>query len=74
MSLRLPKDDFVNICKACEDSRDKLDRLQRTSDDEDVIADAGNDLVEIDMILRELKSRADELWGAKGWTTSSEYL
>jgi hypothetical protein len=48
--------------------------LQRTSDNEDVIADAGNDLVEINMLIRELRSKADEVWRDNGWTTSDEYL
>lgn len=74
ITLKLSKDDFINILKACEDRREKLDRLQRTSDNEDVIAEAGNDLVEINMIIRELKSKADETWGQSGWTTSNEYL
>ena len=74
ITLNFSKDDFINIYKACEDRRAKLDNLQRTSDDEDVIADAGNDLVEINMILKELKSKADEAWGASGWTTSDDYL
>jgi hypothetical protein len=74
MTLKLSKDDFINIYKACEDRRDKLDSLQRTSNDEDVIADAGNDLIEINMIIRMLKEEADSLWGDSGWTTSDEYL
>lgn len=74
INLNLSKDDFINIYKACEDRRDKLDHIQRTSDDEDKIADAGNDLVEINMIIRELKSKADEIWGKSGWSTSEEYL
>lgn len=74
ISLRLSKNDFVNIFKACEDRRNKLDRLQKTSEDEDVIAEAGNDLIEISMIIRKLKEEADELWGESGWTTSDEYL
>lgn len=74
ITLNLSKDDFINIFKACEDRREKLDRLQRTSDDEDVIADAGNNLVEINMIIKELKSQADETWGESGWSTSDEYL
>jgi len=48
--------------------------LQKTSEDEDVIAEAGNDLIEISMIIRKLKEEADELWGESGWTTSDEYL
>ena len=74
ITLTFSKDDFINIFKACEDRREKLDRLQRTANDEDVIAEAGNDLVEINMILKELKSKADELWGHAGWTTSNDYL
>ena len=74
ISLRLSKNDFVNIFKACEDRRDKLDTLQKTSEDEDVIAEAGNDLIEISMIIRKLKEEADELWGESGWTPSDEYL
>ena len=74
ITLNLSKDDFINIFKACADRRKKLDGLQRTSDNEDVIAAAGNDLVEISMIIRELKSRANETWGESGWTTSEEYL
>lgn len=74
ITLNLSKDDFINIFKACEDRRAKLHQLQTTSNDEDVIADAGNDLIEINMIIKELKSKADELWGKTGWTTSDEYL
>ena len=74
ISLKLSKDDFVNIFKACEDRRDKLDSLQRTSGDEDVIADAGNNLIEVNMIIQRLKEEADALWGESGWTTSEEYL
>lgn len=72
--LNLSKDDFIIIFKACEDRREKLDRPQRTSDNEDVIADAGNNLVEINMIIKELKSKADETWGVSGWSTSDDYL
>lgn len=74
ITLNLSKDDYINIFKACEDRRAKLHQLQTTSNDEDVIADAGNDLIEINMIIKELKSKADELWGKTGWTTSDEYL
>lgn len=74
ITLNLSKDDFINIYKACEDRRDKLDILQRESSDEDTIADAGNDLVEINMMLRELTKLADDTWGESGWTTSEEYL
>jgi len=74
ITLTLSKDDFIHLFKACEDRREKLDRLQKASNDEDEIADAGNDLLEINILIRELRSRADEAWGASGWTTSDEYL
>jgi hypothetical protein len=74
ISLMLSKSDFVNLYKACEDRKEKLDRIQRESADEDEVADAGNDLIEINMLLRELKAKADETWGMSGWTTSDEYL
>jgi hypothetical protein len=74
ISLNLSKSDFIHIFKACENRREKLDQLQRTSRDEDEVAEAGNDLVEINMIIRELKSKADETWGETGWTTSDDYL
>jgi len=74
ISLELSKDDFINIYKSCADRREKLDNLQNSSNDEDIIADAGNDLIEINMIIRELKEKADEVWGESGWTTSDEYL
>jgi hypothetical protein len=74
ISLMLSKSDFINIYKACEDRKEKLDRTQRESNDEDVVADAGNDLIEINMMLRELREKADEIWGGSGWTTSEEYL
>ena len=72
--LELSKNDFVQLFKACEDRRNKLDALQRESENEDIIADAGNDLIEINMVLRALKAKADENWGETGWTTSDEYL
>ena len=74
ISLELSKSDFITLYKACEDRRDKLDRIQRESGDEDEIADAGNDLVEINMLLRELKQKADSIWGESGWTASEELL
>jgi hypothetical protein len=74
ISLMLSKRDFVNLYKACEDRKEKLDRIQRESADEDEVADAGNDLIEINMLLREPKDKADETWGMSGWTTSDEYL
>lgn len=74
MKIALKKSDFVHIFKACEDRREKLDRIQRESDDEDEVADAGNDLVEINMILQSLKEKANSVWGEEGWTTSDEYL
>lgn len=74
ITLDLSKSDFVSIFKACEDRREKLDRLQRVSDNEDVVADAGNDLLEMNRIIRELRAVADETWGLDGWTTSDEYL
>lgn len=74
ISLMLSKSDFVNLYKACEDRKEKLDRIQRESADEDEVADAGNDLIENNMLLRELKDKADETWGMSVWTTSDEYL
>lgn len=74
IKLSLSKDDFINIYKACEDRKEKLDILQRKSNDEDIVADAGNDLVEINMIIKELTELANETWGESGWTTSEEYL
>lgn len=74
MTLTLSKDEFIALYKACEDRQQKLDHTQRTSDDEDAIADAGNDLVEIGMTLRRLKEMADDAWGETGWSTSDEYL
>lgn len=74
ISVELSKDDFIQIYKACEDRAATLDALQRQSPDEDVVADAGNDLIEINMLKRFLKEKADETWGASGWTTSEEFL
>lgn len=74
ITLALSKSDFVHVYKACQDRQAKLDHVQRTSDDEDVVADAGNDLIEINMIIRCLKTEADAVWGQSGWTTSDEYL
>jgi len=74
ISIELSKADFVQIFKACEDRAARLDALQHQSQDEDVVADAGNDLIEINMIKRSLKAKADETWGASGWTTSEEFL
>lgn len=74
MTITLSKDDFVTIFKACEDRRDKLDRLQQESNNEDERADAGNDLIEVNLILKGLKQKADSRWGEHGWTTSDEYL
>jgi hypothetical protein len=72
--IELSKDDFINIFKACEDRSQKLSQIERTSDNENEIADAGNDLIEINMILRELKEKADFQWGENGWTTSDAYI
>lgn len=74
ISFELSKDDFINIYKACLDRKDKLEQIESTSDDEDEIADAGNDLIEINIILKELKMKADNQWGVNGWTTSDEYI
>jgi hypothetical protein len=74
ISLELSKDGFINIYKACLDRKERLEQIESTSEDEDVIADAGNDLIEINMILKELKEKADNQWGVNGWTTSDEYL
>jgi len=74
ISLELSKDEFIHIYKACLDRKEKLESIESTSDDEDVIADAGNDLIEINIILKELKRTADSQWGVNGWTTSDEYL
>jgi len=70
----LSKDEFIQLYKACEDRREKLDRLQQTSDNGDVVADVGNDLIETNMIVRQLKAEADAVWGESGWKTSDEYL
>jgi hypothetical protein len=74
ISLELSKDDFINIYKACLDRKERLEETESTSNDEDLIADAGNDLIEINMILKDLKEKADKQWGDNGWTTSDEYL
>ena len=73
ITIGLSKDDFIDIYKACVDRKDKLGNIEKMSDDEDKRSDAGNDLIEINMILRELKEKADTLWGVDGWTTSDEY-
>ncbi len=74
IALDLTKGEFIHLYKACEDRAAKLDALQRQSSDEDVVADAGNDLVEIRMLMRSIKAQADAIWGESGWTTSDEYL
>jgi hypothetical protein len=74
ITIEISKDDFINIFKACLDRKDRLEQIESTSDDEDEIADAGNDLIEINMIIKELKAKADNQWGVDGWTTSDEYI
>jgi hypothetical protein len=54
--------------------KEGLNKIESTFDDEDVIADTGNELIEINMILKELKEKADNQWGVNGWTISDEYL
>jgi hypothetical protein len=63
-ALELSKN--VQIYKACEDRAARLDALQHQSQDEDVVADAGKDLIEINMVKRFLKEKSDETWGASG--------
>jgi hypothetical protein len=68
VNLDLSQTDFVHVLKACYDRQAKLDTIQRTSADEDLVADAGNDLVLIGMIIRHLEQKANEQLGQGRWT------
>jgi soluble P-type ATPase len=74
ITIDLSKDDFVTIYKACEDRKSKLSEIEKSSNNKNEISDGGNDLIEINMVLKELKEKADLQWGESGWTTSDEYI
>ncbi len=72
--LILNQDQVVTLYKSCQLRRQKLEDIQRTSDDEDAITDAEKDLVHVVMMLRHLKAMADDAWGEFGWSAPDEHL
>lgn len=76
MHLELSKDMFVALYKGCQDRQEKLQNINKTTDDEDEAADAGNDLVYVTGLIKTLEREADNTWGEGNWIISQqgEYL
>ena len=74
LTIALNERDFKLLLKSLRDTESKLDAICSASDDEDEIAFAGNDLVEVRMFARDLESRGVEVFGDSCLNLSQELL
>jgi hypothetical protein len=74
IQLTLSLGDFQILMKGLNDKMNRLREIQKNSNNEDEVADAGNDLIAARMLWDELSAKADASWGKGGWTIESHYL
>lgn len=74
LNINLNEREFKLLLKSIKDRESNLDRICSTSDDEDVIALSGNDLVELRMFLRDFEKKGVELFGESCLNISEELL
>ncbi len=61
--LNLVESELKIILEALTEMEQKMSNICETSNDEDEIADVGNDLIEIRLLLKPLKEKAVEKYG-----------
>lgn len=64
LNLELTHWQAHNILEALTELDAKWAHICQTSEDEDVVADYGNDLIELRMTLDEVKTKAVEVFGS----------
>ena len=62
--LNLVESELKIILEALTEMEKKMSNICETSNDEDEIADIGNDLIEVRLLLKPLKEKAVEKYGA----------
>lgn len=63
-SLDLSQSELKIILEALIEKESRMSAVCETSDDEDEIADVGNDLIELRLLLNPLKERAISSYGS----------
>ncbi|WP_444898367.1 hypothetical protein ACJJIX_16595 [Microbulbifer sp. VAAC004] len=72
--LNLVESELKIILEALIEMEKKMSNICETSDNEDEIADVGNDLIEVRLLLKPLKEKAVEKYGKNIVNFSRELL
>ncbi|WHI53100.1 hypothetical protein ACJJI5_14015 [Microbulbifer sp. EKSA008] len=72
--LSLVESELKIILEALIEMEQKMSNICETSDNEDEIADVGNDLIEVRLLLKPLKEKAVEKYGKNIVNFSRELL
>ena len=62
--LNLAESELKIVLEALIEMEEKMKNICETSSDEDEIADIGNDLIEVRLLLKPLKKKAEQRYGA----------
>jgi len=63
LKLELVESEAKIVLEALMDMEDKMSQICDTSGDEDEIAEIGNDLIELRLLINPLKDKAKSLYG-----------
>ena len=63
MKLDLCESEVKILLEALTELEQKMSNICETSDDEDEVADYGNDLIELRLLLDPIKGKAAEMYG-----------
>ncbi len=74
VTIQLTKDEFITLLIACEDHERSLNVRATFSAGQEEGGLAGNDLIEIRMLLQKLRGIGDKAYGPHGYSTSQDLL
>ncbi len=64
IDLSFAESEFKFVLEALIEMEEKMAKICDTSDDEDEIADVGNDLIEVRLLLKPMKEKAVKAFGS----------
>jgi imidazolonepropionase-like amidohydrolase len=63
ITLEFAESELKSVLEGMKDLETKMAGICETSDDEDLVADYGNDLIEVRLLLKRLNQKAIEKYG-----------
>lgn len=74
LTLELVESEVKIILESLTEKEQAMAEICNTSDDEDLVAEIGNDLIELRLLLKSLKEKATSKFGASVLEFGSELL